>query len=141
MTGSGHWQVMLTVASPTREPDSRSVPLMLASPCHLQGAAPASSLLSPDSLRTRGLTEADSDCQSVKISVLCEPCSWLCTPRVPTASSCGMCETRHPNPEESFRMASALLVSPGAPLSVSLPGVGEGTRFVLTRVRREGRFS
>lgn len=91
VTGSGHWQVMLTVASPTREPDSRSVPLMLASPCHLQGAAPASSLLSPDSLRTRGLTEADSDCQSVKISVLCEPCSWLCTPRVPTASSCGMC--------------------------------------------------
>lgn len=50
-------------------------------------------------------------------------------------------ETRHSNPEESFRMASALLVSPGAPLSVSLPGVGEGTRFVLTRVRREERFS
>lgn len=49
-------------------------------------------------------------------------------------------KTRHSNPEESFQMASALL-SPGAPLSVSLPVVGEGTRFALTRVRREGRFS
>lgn len=28
MTGSGHWQVMLTVASPTWKLDRRSVPLM-----------------------------------------------------------------------------------------------------------------
>lgn len=89
MTGSGHWQVMLTVASPTREPDSHSVPLMLGE--SLTSPGYRSRLLSPDSLRTRGLTEAGSDCQSVKISVLCEPCSWLCTPRVLTASSCGMC--------------------------------------------------
>lgn len=36
-------------------------------------------------------------------------------------------------------MASVLLISPGDPLSVSLPVVGEGTRFVLPRVRGEGR--
>lgn len=61
--------------------------------------------------------------------------------RQPARAGCAGSRDGHSNPEESFRMASALLVSPGAPLSVSLPGVGEGTRFVLTHVRREGRFS
>lgn len=37
MTGSGHWQVMLTVASPTWKLDRRSVPLM-----------PGESLTSPE---------------------------------------------------------------------------------------------
>lgn len=64
------------------------------------------------SLRTCGLTEAGIDCQSVKISVLCEPCSWLCTPRGQPASSCGMCGfmRRYSNPEESFHQSRGPIV-------------------------------
>lgn len=101
VTGCGHWQVMLTVASPTWEPDSRSVPLMpgksLTSPGCRSRLFTARLCSHTSVMRTRGLTEAGSDCQSVKISVLCEPCSWLCTPRGQPASSCGMCRfTRAP---------------------------------------------
>lgn len=85
MTGSGHWQVMLTVASPTWEPDSRSVPLMpgesLTSPGCRSRLFTARLCSHTSVMRSHGLTEAGSDCQSVKISVLCEPYSWLCTPR------------------------------------------------------------
>lgn len=93
VTGSGHWQVMLTVASPTWKLDRHSVPLTpgesLTSPEYhsrlftARLCVPAHPLraLVRQALETCGLAEAGFDCQSVKISVLCEPCSWLCTPR------------------------------------------------------------
>lgn len=146
MTGSGHWQVMLTVTSPTWEPDSRSVPLMpgksLTSPgcrSRLFTARPCSHT---SVMRTCGLTEAGSDCQSVKISVLCEPCSWLCTPSGQPASSCGMCRftrrtTRIPRNHFRWFQSSSSVQGPHC-LFVSLPVVREGTQFVLPRGGEKG---